>query len=407
MKILFITHYFYPDPNIFYGLPFARELVRRGHEVQVLTSFPNYLDNERFGYKQRPLLRETIDGVEIVRVPLYASHDSSALKRSLCYITYAFSSALWGLWFVKKADVVYLPQGPITAALAGVLLQMFGKTPFVLNIQDVWPDSVASTGMTNNKFILNMLDKWCKLVYKSATKISVISPGAKEKLIERGVASEKIELVYNWCDEKYFLKEGRDDTELAGSLGMSGTFNIVYTGNLGPAQNLEVVLDAAGTLKKSCPQVRFLLVGSGNDRDKLKLKAKEEGLTNVIFHDRVSLDDISRFISIADLLFVHLRDEPLFRFTMPSKIQTYMASGKAILAGLRGDPAELIESAGVGFTFLPGNSDGLVAAVEAACSISRAELDLYGKRAKEFYISNMSFSNGVGRYLALFENAVS
>ncbi|ARN56282.1 glycosyltransferase family 4 protein [Sedimentisphaera salicampi] len=403
MKILFITHYFYPDPNIFYGLPFAKELVKRGHQVEVLTSFPNYLDGERFGYKQKVLLKETIDGVKIFRVPLYPSHNESSVKRSLCYLTYAMSASIWGVWNVSKPDVVYLPHGPITSAFPGIFTRIFRGAPYVLNIQDIWPDSVESTGMLSNRFALNLLNSICKMAYSFADNIAVISPGAKNKLIERGVEPEKIELVYNWCDEVHFPSDTAYDFDLAEKLNVRGCFNVVYTGNLGPAQDMMTVLRAAEKIQSIVPEVRFILVGSGVEQSMLQKELELRNINNVILHDRVSLNHISNFLSLANLALVHLKDKPLFRITMPSKIQTYMSSGKAILAGISGDPSKLVADAGAGIGFEPGDSESLCKAVYEARSLGKNKLAEMGRNARAFYEQNMSFSHGVDTYLKIFE----
>ena len=202
MRILFIAHYFQPEPNFFVGLPFAKALRDRGHQVQVLTGFPNYPGGRIYdGYKVKFIHRETLDGIPIIRVPLYPSHDQSSIKRTLSYISLSLSQAVIGPFAVDKADVSYVSQGPATVGWPSIIHKVFRRIPFVYNIQDLWPDTLPSSGMFDSGIGYKLIDKWCKFVYRQAAKIIVISPGMKTALIKRGVPQEKIEVIYNWCDD--------------------------------------------------------------------------------------------------------------------------------------------------------------------------------------------------------------
>ena len=199
-------------------MPFAKELVRRGHEVEVLTGFPNYPGGKIYdGYRVRMLQREILDGIPINRVPLYPSHDNSSIKRMVCYTSFALSASTIGAWAVKPADVAYVSQGPITVGLPACVLKLLKGIPFVLHIQDLWPDSLLSTGMFNNKLGLKMVNGWCNFVYKRAAKIVTITPGMKQRLIERGVPENKIDVIYNWCDDSQICR-AEPNEELAKSL---------------------------------------------------------------------------------------------------------------------------------------------------------------------------------------------
>lgn len=260
MRILFISHGFQPEPNVFVGLPFAKELVRRGHAVEVLTDFPNYPGGKIYpGYKMRPLMRETMEGIPVIRVPLYPSHDESPFKRMLCYTSFALSASTIGTWAVRPADVAYVVQGPITVGLPACILKLLKGIPFVFHIHDLWPDSLLSTGMFNNKLVLKLVDGWCNFVYQRAAKIVTITPGMKQRLIERGVSEDKIEVIYNWCDDSLICR-AEPNEELAKTLGMSGRFNIVFAGNMGKAQ----AYMAAG---------RPILIGVPGDATDLVVKA--------------------------------------------------------------------------------------------------------------------------------------
>ena len=183
MKILILTQWFEPEPTS-KGLLFARELVTRGHEVEVLTGFPNYPGGKLYpGYRIRPWVREQIDGVNVLRVALYPSHSNSGFQRALNYMSFALSAALIGTALIKQPDVVYVYHPPITVGFAGAVIGFFRKTPFVYDIQDLWPDTVASTGMMSNPMALALLGKLCKFVYHRAAHITVLSRGFKVQLV--------------------------------------------------------------------------------------------------------------------------------------------------------------------------------------------------------------------------------
>ncbi len=407
MKILFLMHYFQPEPNFFMGLPFAKELVRRGHQVQVLTGFPNYPGGKIFdGYKQRLIMREEMEGVPIIRVPLYPSHDRSSIKRMLSYASLSTSQALIGTFAIEKADVAYVCQGPATIGLPAKTIKLLRRIPFVYNIQDLWPDSLASTGMFDNGLGMKILHFWCKSIYKSAAKIAVITPGMKQRLIERGVPEEKIEVVYNWCDDANISSDEYDQS-LADELGFTGKFNIVFAGNMGKAQALGAVIDAADILKESCPDIQFVLIGSGVEVESLKKKTKDLKLENVKFLARRPIEEIGKILQLSDALLVHLCNDPLFEITIPSKTQAYMAAGKPVLIGVKGDAANLVESAEAGVACESENPDSIAKSARALFELSEEQRSEMGKRAANFYNEKLSFKVGVDKYESIFERIIS
>lgn len=201
-KILLLTQWFDPEPT-FKGLVFAKELVKNGFDVEVVTGFPNYPSGIVYeGYKIKPIQREFIDGVHVTRVALYPNHDSSALKRVFNYMSFAFTSLIYCLFFAKKMDVIYAYHPPLTIGIVAVITRFFKKIPVVYDIQDMWPDTLRTTGMIKNEKMLTVVDKIAKWVYKKVDRIVVLSPGFKKLLIERGVPESKIDIILNWCDEE-------------------------------------------------------------------------------------------------------------------------------------------------------------------------------------------------------------
>ena len=405
MRILLITQWFQPE-LIFKGLPFAKELSKLGHEVEVLTGFPNYPEGKIYkGYKIRLLQRETMDGIPVIRVPLYPSHDKSGFGRFINYVSFALSAAIIGPWAVKKADVAYVYHPPATVGLPAIIFRMLKRTPFVYDIQDLWPDTLIATGMFRNKLGLWLVDKWCRLIYGKASRIVVLSPGFKQALIERGVPGDKIETIYNWVDDTT-VKPTKKDPALAAKLGFSGKFNIVFAGNMGKAQALESVLTAADILQKECYQVQFVFIGGGLEVENLKGKACDMGLKNVIFLPKQPMSEIGAIMALADVLLVHLKDDPLFRITVPSKIQAYMAIGRPILVGVQGDAADLVVNAGAGFACIPESAESISEGVRRFLKMSQQELETMGENGRKFYQQELSLAVGTKKLAEVLESAV-
>ena len=228
--------------------------------------------------------------------------------------------------------------------------------------------------------------------------------GYKRKLIERGVPAEKIEVIYNWCDEEH-IRTVEKDSKVAEEFGMAGKFNIVFAGNIGKAQSLSAVLDAARLVREDCPDVQFLFFGGGIEVDQLREKAHREQLRNVVFFERQPLAKISSILSLADVLLVHLKNDPVYRITIPSKTQAYMAIGRPILSAVGEDTNGIVERAGAGFTCEPEDAEAIAETVRKFRDTPKDELSQMGANGREFYQREMSFSVAVDKYEKLFEAA--
>jgi glycosyltransferase involved in cell wall biosynthesis len=400
-----LTQWFDPEPT-FKGLLLAKELAKRGHAVEVLTGFPNYPGGKIYaGYKIKLFQREMMDGIPIFRVPLYPSHDNNSINRIANYTSFALSASIIGIFGVKRPDVIYVYHPPATIGLPALFLHLLRCTPFVYDIQDLWPDTLEATGMLANRTVLWLVDRWCRFIYSQAGKIVVLSPGFREMLSRRDVPEHKIEVIYNWCDENHLQVRVRNE-DLARELGMGERFNVVFAGTMGKAQALDAVLEAACLLRDRLPNVQFVFVGGGIDVDRLKGKAIEQGLSNVLFLSRRSPSEIGNILNLADVLLVHLRDDPLFRITIPGKTQAYMAIGRPILMGVRGDAAALVEKAGAGLTCAPEDPQNIADAVERFYNMSREKLDLMGHNGKIFYEHELSLSIGARRFEEIFQSVV-
>ncbi len=403
-RILLITQWFDPEPT-FKGLLFARELASRGFDVEVITGFPNYPGGSLYeGYRLKLLQKETIDGVLVTRVPLYPSHNKSKFGRIINYLSFALSSLFYGLIFAKKPDVIYAYNPPLTVGISASIIKLFRRAPIVLDIQDMWPDTLKATGMINNRWILAIVSKICNQIYSSVTKIVVLSPGFKKLLIDRGVPGSKIEIIYNWADEK-FLRNTNDQT--SSKLDSINGFKIMFAGNIGKAQGLDVILDAAALLKAGEPTARFIILGQGLQLNELKRSAATMNLDNIYFLPSVGMEKVGYFLSSADALLIHLNSSPLFEITIPGKTQAYMAIGKPIIMGVKGDASNLVSRAECGFCFEPENSDALVSAVKDLMSLAPAERETLGKNAETFYNKNLSVKIGVNSWAKVFEEVIA
>ncbi|MDP1858519.1 MAG: glycosyltransferase family 4 protein [Gemmatimonadaceae bacterium] len=407
VRILLITQFFDPEPT-FKGLLFARELARRGHDVQVITGFPNYPGGRIYpGYRVRPLQRESRDGVEVYRVPLYPSHDRSAIRRVGNYASFALSATVLGMLLTRRPDVVYVYHPPATIGLAAMAQRFLRGVPVVYDIQDLWPDTLRATGMVDNGIVLRAVDVWCRAVYRAASRLVVLSPGFKTRLVERGVPAERIDVIYNWCDEAG-MAPAPPDKQLAVQLGLDArSFVVLFAGTMGLAQGLDVVIDAATRLAEPMPHVNFVLIGGGLDRARLVGRVAEAGLRNVHFVEPRPMHAMGPVLALADALLVHLRDDPLFHITIPSKTQAYLAAGKPVLMGVRGDARSLVEEAGAGLGFTPEDGAALAAAVIDLATRSASERAAMGAAGAAFYQNRLSLAVGTDAFERTFASAVA
>ena len=351
MKVLLLTQWYPPEPfKLMSDLASTLQLL--GNNVQVLTGFPNYPSGKVYpGYKISAWQRETYEEISLVRVALYPDHSLSRPKRILNYVSFAFTSSLFGPFLVQKPDVIFVYN--LYSVFSAWLLSVFRRSRLVLNVQDMWPETLVATGMIHNRLLLSVIGWLAEMVYRLADAIVVISEGFRDNLISKGVPASKIHVIPNWVDSEHY-KPVEPDPYLAESLGLAGRFNVMYAGQIGRAQGLDTLLRAAELLKDD-PLIQFVLVGDGVERASLQAATAERNLNNIRFLGRYPEQDMPGILSLSDVLLVHLHDTPLFRITIPHKIVAYMAVGKPILAAVCGDAANLISNAGAGITCAPDN----------------------------------------------------
>jgi colanic acid biosynthesis glycosyl transferase WcaI len=404
MRILMVSQWFTPEVNLVF--PLAKSLAAQGHQVQVLTGFPNYPTGKIFpGYKLRPWKRERMGNIDVLRVVLYPSHDRSTLRRMINYISFGLSAAIIGVLLAKTPDVVYVYHPTPTSSWPALLLKLFRKVPFVYHVQDLWPESVVQSGMFNSKVAHWFIQKWCRFVYRCASRIAVISPGFKEVLLSNNVPEDKIRVIYNWCDDNNMYQENRDGA-LAKELGMSNKFNVVFAGTMGVGQGLDAALDAAKILSDSCPNAQLVFIGGGTEKERLIQKRDAMGLKNVIFLLWRSPSQMSSILALADVLFVHLKDNPLYGITIPGKTQAYLQAAKPILMGVKGDAARLVEEAQAGITCCPEDPESIAKSVLRLYEMPREILCQMGKNGQEFYKNNLALDVAAKKFESILSQAI-
>jgi colanic acid biosynthesis glycosyl transferase WcaI len=403
MKLLILTQWFDPEPTL-KGLAFAKELEQRGFDVEVVTGFPNYPGGHVYpGYRVKARQREILDGISVTRLPLYPSHDRSVVRRIANYVTFGLSALCYLLFRRARPAVMYAYHPPLTVGLAAVVASRFRRVPLVVDVQDLWPDTLRATGVVRQASVLRTVGIVCDWVYRNADRIVVLSPGLKRLLIDRGVPEPKVDVIYNWCDEVP-LASGAVGPP-SPSVRDASRFGIVFAGNLGSGQGLGSVLDAAEMVATSCPHVRFIFVGDGIEKDRLVASARDRHLETVEFLPRMPMDEIGTVLRSADALLVHLLSDPLFTVTIPSKTQAYMSIGRPILMAVTGDAADLVERARCGITAEPGAAGSIAQAAIALSKLSAHDLAEMGRRGAAAYESQMSLSVGADKFAAILREA--
>lgn len=401
MHVMLLSQYYEPEP--FKGDVLGGRLAARGHEVSAVTGFPNYPYGSVYpGYRQKLWGREEREGVQVLRLPLYPDHSHSAARRSLNYLSFALSASILGPLLTRRPDVIWVHHPPLSVGMPALALSRFGRIPFVLEIQDLWPETLQANDFLRQGRLARWLAAGALSLYRRASAIIVISPGFKKNLVTKGVAAEKIHVISNWADEIVYRPVPRDE-ELACATGMAGRFNVVFAGNMGPSQALGVVLDAADRLR-DVPDAQFVMIGDGISRRELEATARQRGLENVIFIGRKPKEEMPGYYALADALLVHLRKDPLFEITIPSKTLAYLASARPIICAVPGDAADVVHSAGAGLIATPEDPVSLADAVRRLARMPRQEREAMGRNGRAEFEASYSQSAVLDRYEVLFHS---
>ncbi len=366
MHILFLSHYFVPENNApaarVHGL--AKEWARLGHRVTVLTGAPNVPAGVVYeGYRNRLYQEEWIEGIRTARVWTYLAANRGRVRRGLNFLSYMAAAGTAGSALRPRADVVIATSPQFFAGWAGVPVSRAHGAPFVLEIRDIWPDSITAVGALKEGRVIRALETLERALYDAADHIVAVGEGYRQNMIRKGVPAAKIDVVTNGVDADLFTPRPAD-AALRTRLGFAtGTFVVTFAGTIGMASGLEVALGAARRLKEQGrADVAFLLIGDGAVRADLEEQARAQGLANVVFTGLVPRPELPRYLASSDACLVHFRKQQLFSTILPSKFFEDAAMEKPILLGFEGDARAMLGAADCGIAFEPGNAVELAAA---------------------------------------------
>ncbi|MBW3541186.1 MAG: glycosyltransferase family 4 protein [Planctomycetes bacterium] len=371
MHILFFSHYFPPEVNApaVRTWEHCRRWVASGHQVTVITCAPNCPTGKVFhGYRNRWKTHETIDGIRVIRVWTWLSANRGFLGRILNYVSYMFRAAMAGLW-IRRVDVVVATSPQFFCGWAGVLAHWLKRRPLVLEIRDIWPESIVTVGAMRRSPATRLLEWLERRMYAAAERIVTVGEGYRRKLLQRGVPAAKIDVIPNGVDlatlpsARPRCEQTRNRPLLCG-----------YVGTVGMAHGLEVVLAAAERLKeRGRVDVEFEIVGEGAERAALEADAAQRGLLGLVrFRGMVSKEQAAELLCGYNAALVHLRGSELFETVLPSKIFEAMALGVPIVIGVRGPACGIVVSARAGLPMTPDDPESLIACLDAIAADPQA-----------------------------------
>jgi len=365
MRIMFLTHYFTPEGNAPASRvhEMAKRWVASGQDVHVITCAPNMPDGIVYeGYSNKFKQTEMVGGIRVTRVWTYIAANKGTLRRILNYVSYMIMASLAGL-FAKRPDIIVATSPQFFCGWAGVILSKLRRLPFILEIRDIWPESIVAVGAMHNKRLLSLLEKMEIAMYSAADHIVTVGEGYRQRLIEKGVPLEKISIVMNGIDKEVFCPCEPDAT-LIKKWGLANKFVCSYVGTVGMASGLDTVLHAAKRLKNMRrSDIHFMIVGDGAIRSDLETKARNMGLDNITFTGRQPKELMPNYLSVTDSCLVHLRKTKLFETVIPSKIFEAAGMAKPIIIGVAGYAKQSVLEAKAGIAIESENASELVAAV--------------------------------------------
>lgn len=386
MKILIITQYFYPET--FRVNTLCKELVERGHEVTVLTGYPQYPQGKIYdGYGFNKPYEKEWNGAKICRVKMRPRGKTPFGLLLNCY-TFVYEGNKWVKHCKEKFDAVYVFEvSPVSVGLPAVTYKKKFGTPIYFNVQDLWPENVEIVLGIHNKLVIGVINRIVNKIYSVSDKILCSSNSFVENIAGRSVSKDKLVYWPQFCTEPKF--EGVTKPECYSN----GYFNIVFTGNIGEAQGLDLLIDAATKLKDS--KVKWYLVGDGRAKERLEKRVKENGLEDLVVSiGRVSEEEANRYIHFADCAYLSFKKNKLFDMTLPAKLQSYMACGTPILAAAGGESARVVTEADCGFV-CEQDADVLADTIKKKVLLSD-RLSQMRKNARLYFEDNFTTDHLIG-----------
>ena len=406
MKILIVTQYFWPES--FRINDVVDSLIKKGFKVDVLTGKPNYPEGEIYaGYKIFGSQMENKFGASVFRVPLIPRGKNNKIQLALNYISFILFGLTIGSYLVKdkKYDLIFVyGLSPIMLSIPGIYISKIKKIKLVIWVQDLWPESLTATKTIESKPIINGLRKIVKWIYGYADLILVQSK-AFIPAIHELTNNSKIEYYPNSVDPFFYdhslMKENNTETDMIDEK----YFNVVFAGNVGIGQGMEVIVEAAKSLLK-IQLIRFVVIGNGSRLEWLINQKKIYQLDNIIVTGRMPIESMPPIMRKANALLVTLTDEPIFRMTVPNKIQAYLAVGRPIIACLNGEGARIIEQAKAGKTVPAGDYRSLAEAVLELHDSPIEDRNKYGINGRNFYLQNFEHDMLIDQLIVRLQNLV-
>jgi glycosyltransferase involved in cell wall biosynthesis len=394
MRLIYLCQHFPPET----GAPqirvyeVSKELLKRGHQVEVLTAFPHHpkgvIPEE---YRGMFYLYEEWDGIPVHRSWIYPSPKGSFWKRLASYFSFTFS-AFYSIIKSKPTDVIICNSPPLFLGITGYLGAKMKRAKFVFNVADIWPESAVELGILKNKRFIQMAEWLEKFLYKKSWKIATATEGIRDYIIRKGKRPEDVFLLPNGVNTETF-SPAEKDAALLKEIGIEGKKVFMYAGALGYAQGLESILETAALIKDTNPDVHFLFVGDGQEREKLVKMKEDLMLTNVTFYGSVPVSEMPRMFSIADYSIVSLRNIELFKGARPSKIFPALSSGTPVLYCGVGESAEILNEYQCGKIAPPEDPQGIAQAVNELTAINKEEYEQMCKNGRELAISQYSWKS--------------
>lgn len=372
MKILFLSDNFPPEVNAPANRTYEHclEWVRRGAEVTVITCAPNFPQGKVYdGYKNKLYQTEVQDGIKVVRVWSYVAANKGTTRRILDYLSFALTA--WVASWFHRADLIVATSPQFFAAVAGYLAAFVKRKPWIMEVRDLWPESIKAVDAIRQSRVINWLEKLELFLYRRADKVVVVTDAFKANISGRGIPADKIEVIKNGVQTEQYRPRDKE-ARLVEELGLQDRFVIGYIGTHGMAHKLDFILECA---REAPEDVHFLFIGHGAEKERLLGLREQWRLRNVTMLDPVPRAELLPFISVLDAALVPLRKSVTFKTVIPSKIFENAAMGKPILLGVEGESQEIIESYGAGLCFEPENKEDFLRQVERL----RGENGLYGE----------------------------
>ncbi len=364
LRVIFLTHYFPPEVGAPQSRLFelASRLAAAGHSVTVVTGFPNYPTGVvPAEYRGRRSMEERLDGVRVLRTPVYATPNKGFVRRILNHLSFAFSS-LFATRRAGPADVIFVESPPLFIGLAALAYTRLKRAPFIFNVSDIWPQSAVELGALRNRFAVRLAEMLELHLYRRAARVSVVTPGMLERLAARGVPRAKLFLLTNGVDTATYQPAAAPNAEMAQKFGLAGRKVFLYAGTHGLAQGLDTILEAAKLTTD--PDVLYVLAGDGAEKEALMKKASAEEIGNVTFIPNQPKSAMPALLNLAYATIIPLRRLDLFKSALPSKMFESMAASRPVVAALWGEAADLIRAARCGIVVEPEDPQAIRDAVE-------------------------------------------